>query len=143
MRVIGRNYMLILRAKWLLTLHHELFHSVRLYFVNPNKVNRACLEALTDLPNIAKAGAGDLRMLGYTQPSELVGQCPFEMYDRLCALTATRHDPCVIDVFISVTRFMAGDDPQPWWRYTAERKRAVQDGRIAIAQSEQFNETTE
>ena len=111
--------------------------------MNPNKVDRTQLKALTDLPNIAKAGAGDLLMLGYTQPSQLTGQCPFEMYERLCALTAMRHDPCVIDVFISVTRFMAGDDPQPWWRYTAERKRAVQDGRIAFAQSEQSNEPME
>ena len=111
--------------------------------MNPNKVNRACLKALTDLPNIAKAGAGDLRMLGYTQPSQLIGQCPFEMYERLCVLTATRHDPCVIDVFISVTRFMAGDESQPWWRYTAERKRLVQDGRIALVKSGQTNEPME
>jgi hypothetical protein len=95
--------------------------------VNPNKVDRANLKTLPDLPNIAKAGAGDLLALGYVEPSQLIGQCPFEMYERLCVLTATRHDPCVIDVFMSVTRFMAGDDPQPWWRYTKERKRIVQE----------------
>lgn len=111
--------------------------------MNPNKVDRARLKAFTDLPNIAKSGAGDLLTLGYTQPSQLAGQCPFEMYRRLCVLTATRHDPCVIDVFISVTRFMAGDDPLPWWRYTAERKRAVQDSRIAFAQAEQLNDPME
>jgi hypothetical protein len=38
-------------------------------------------------------------------------------------LTNTRHDPCVLDVFISVTRFMAGGAPQAWWKFTAERKR--------------------
>jgi hypothetical protein len=31
----------------------------------------------------------------------------------------------VLDVFISVTRFMAGDDPKPWWHYTEERKQRV------------------
>jgi hypothetical protein len=36
-----------------------------------------------------------------------------------------RHDPCVLDVFISVTRFMAGDAPQPWWAYTAQRKQLL------------------
>jgi hypothetical protein len=29
----------------------------------------------------------------------------------------------VLDVLISVTRFMSGDDPKPWWAYTVERKR--------------------
>ena len=38
-------------------------------------------------------------------------------------LTATRHDPCMLDVFISISRFMAGDVPRPWWEFTAERKR--------------------
>ena len=33
-----------------------------------------------------------------------------------------RHDPCVLDVFMSITRFMDGDPPRPWWDYTAERK---------------------
>jgi hypothetical protein len=31
----------------------------------------------------------------------------------------------VLDVFLSITRFMAGDAPQPWWHYTAERKAAA------------------
>ena len=52
----------------------------------------------------------------------LVGECPFAMYERLCAITGRRHDPCVIDVFMSITRFMAGEAPRPWWEYTATRK---------------------
>jgi hypothetical protein len=109
--------------------------------VNPNKVNRASLKALTDLPNIAKAGAGDLKILGYSEPGHLIGQCPFEMYERLCALTAMRHDPCVIDVFMSVTRFMAGQDPQPWWKYTEERKRIVQSKSQAVSKHETHSYT--
>ena len=110
--------------------------STQLNSVNPNKVNRARLKALTDLPNIAKASAGDLIILGYSEPSQLIGQCPFEMYERLCALTAVRHDPCVIDVFMSVTCFMAGQDPQPWWKYTVERKRIVQSKAQAVSKHE-------
>ncbi len=82
--------------------------------MNPSKVSRKRLEKLTDLPNIGRAGAEDLRLLGITQPSQLLGKCPFEMYDTLCEITATRHDPCVIDVFISITRFIAGEAPHPW-----------------------------
>ena len=93
--------------------------------MNPNKVDRNRLNKLTDLPNIGKAGAEDLRLLGIHRPSQLVGMCPFEMYMKLCDLTATRHDPCVIDVFMSVTRFMAGEEARPWWHYTEERKEAL------------------
>jgi len=94
--------------------------------MNPNKVDRNNLTKLTDLPNIGKASAEDLRLLGIEQPSQLVGMNPFEMYDRLCEKTAARHDPCVIDVFMSVIRFMDGDEPRPWWDYTQERKQILQ-----------------
>ncbi|MBA3057100.1 MAG: helix-hairpin-helix domain-containing protein [Gammaproteobacteria bacterium] len=90
--------------------------------MNPNKVDRSRLVALTDLPNIGPACAHDLKLLGIHEPSQLVGQSPFDMYEKLCKKTGSRHDPCVIDVFMSVTRFMAGEEPRPWWNYTQERK---------------------
>jgi hypothetical protein len=100
--------------------------------MSPNKVNRNRVVALTDLPNIGKAGADDLRLLGIREPSQLIGKCPFEMYEKLCQITATRHDPCVIDVFMSVTRFMSGEEAQPWWKFTEERKQTYNDrsGRV-------------
>jgi Pathogenicity locus len=90
--------------------------------MGPNKVDRNRMVVLTDLPNSGKAGAADLRLLGIHEPSQLIGKCPFEMYEMLCKKTAARHDPCVIDVFISVTRFMNGEEAQPWWKFTEERK---------------------
>lgn len=30
----------------------------------------------------------------------------------------------LLDVYISITRFMDGEAPKPWWAYTAERKAA-------------------
>lgn len=90
--------------------------------MNPSKVNRARLSQLTDLPNIGKAIAADLVLLGITQPAQLTGSCPYELYKRLCTLTHSIHDPCLLDTFISITRFMNGEAPQPWWSYTAERK---------------------
>ena len=47
------------------------------------------------------------------------------MFERLCRVTRRRHDPCMLDTFIAATRFMAGDPATPWWKYTAERKRAL------------------
>ncbi|MGH9947175.1 MAG: helix-hairpin-helix domain-containing protein [Pyrinomonadaceae bacterium] len=91
--------------------------------MNPRKVDRNKIIVLTDLPNIGKACALDLRVIGISDPMQLIGMCPLEMYNLLCKRTGARHDPCIIDVFLSITRFMAGDEPKPWWTYTKERKR--------------------
>ena len=91
--------------------------------MHPNKVNRSRLKNLTDLPNIGPACAADLRLLGMHSPNDLIGRSPFALYQELCAKTGVRHDPCVIDVFMSVTRFMNGDEPRVWWEYTNERKK--------------------
>jgi hypothetical protein len=91
--------------------------------MHPAKVDRLRLHHFTDLPNIGPAMAKDFALLGYASPRELVGADPLELYQRLSTLTGSRQDPCVLDVFISVTRFLAGEPPQPWWAYTEERKR--------------------
>jgi len=93
--------------------------------VNPSKVVRDRLGKLTDLPNIGKTVAKDLNLIGVFEPEQLLGRCPLEMYRDLCEMTDTLQDPCVIDVFMSVTSFMAGNDAQPWWHFTAERKRLL------------------
>jgi len=92
--------------------------------MNPGKVKRERVAVLSDLPNIGKAGVRDLNTLGIHKPSDLVGCDPYQMFERLRELTGTRQDPCVLDTFISITRFMQGDDAKPWWHYTGERKKA-------------------
>jgi hypothetical protein len=92
--------------------------------MNPDKVRRDRLNRLEELPNIGPAGARDLRRLGIATPADLVGRDPYEMHDRLSLLTGARQDPCVLDVFLSVVRFMAGEPARPWWAYTDERRRA-------------------
>lgn len=90
--------------------------------MNPVRVRREAVRRLTDLPNVGPAAAADLRLLGIEQPAQLLGRDPVELYDALCRITGVRHDPCVIDVFTSITAFLAGDDPKPWWAYTGLRK---------------------
>lgn len=97
--------------------------------MHPAKVRRDRLQAHTDLPNIGPDMAKDLRLLGYEAPGDLAGADPMELYLRLCTITGTRQDPCVLDVFLSITRFLAGEPPQVWWAYTAERKRMLDPGR--------------
>lgn len=91
--------------------------------MNPGKVVRNRVRQLTDLPNVGKAIAADLERLGINQPQQLIGMDPFAMYDGLCEITGSRQDPCMLDVFMSVTDFMNGGEPRPWWSFTAERKR--------------------
>ena len=88
-------------------------------------VSRAEFTQLEQLPNVGPAVAEDCRLLGIHRPEDLVGRDPYQMYDELCRLTRTRHDPCLLDTFISAVRFMGGEPAKPWWAYTAERKREL------------------
>ena len=83
---------------------------------------RSILKALQVLPNIGPACARDLVALGYRAPSDLAGQDPKQMYDRLCQQTGVRHDPCVLDTFMSAVSYANGNPSQKWWDFTAERK---------------------
>lgn len=91
--------------------------------MNPAKVKRDGVRKLTDLPNVGPSIAGDLVSIGVASPPELTGRDPFSLYQDLCLKSGVRQDPCVLDVFISITRFMDGGPPLPWWSYTEERKR--------------------
>jgi hypothetical protein len=90
--------------------------------MNPAKVVREKVRVLTDLPNIGPAMAKDFERLGYTTPAQLRGVDPLELYHALCLATNARHDPCVLDVFMSVADFLDGAEPASWWHYTAQRK---------------------
>lgn len=93
--------------------------------MNPDKVDRNRLEKLTDLPNIGPAIAADLRLMSIERPNDLAGRSPLELYHMLSTIKGKRQDPCVLDVFVSITRFMDGEEPRPWWMYTEERKRML------------------
>ena len=90
--------------------------------MNPKKVKRSHLTKLTDLPNIGKAVEADLIRLGIRMPHDLLGRDAYQMYDDLCRITGQKHDPCVIDVFLSIVDFINGSEPQDWWKFTAQRK---------------------
>jgi len=91
--------------------------------MNPAKVERDRVRQLMDLPNVGPAMARDLKFISINAPEQLVGKDPLKLYQSLCRKRGARQDPCVLDVFISITRFMNGDAPRPWWAYTEERKR--------------------
>jgi hypothetical protein len=88
----------------------------------PKAASAAECETLEQLPNIGPSLAADLRLIGIHKPSELRGKDPFVLYQKLCAATGQRQDPCVLDTFMAATDFMRGAPAAPWWNYTAQRK---------------------
>ncbi|MFI7274378.1 helix-hairpin-helix domain-containing protein [Streptomyces sp. NPDC049879] len=80
-------------------------------------------EELLRMANVGPAVVRRLARVGVTAPADLRGRDPYEMYERLCALDGRRHDPCLLDTFLSVVDQAGGGEPRPWWTYTQERKR--------------------
>ena len=97
------------------------------------KIARAQVAALEDLPNVGVAVAADFRRIGIRTPRSLAGRDPYVLYEALNRATGTRHDPCLLDTFIAVVRYMDGAPARPWWKYTAERKRALLERKCALA----------
>ncbi|MDM5272710.1 helix-hairpin-helix domain-containing protein [Sulfurovum sp. zt1-1] len=90
--------------------------------MNPKKVVRETTRELTDLPNIGRSLANDLKLIGIDIPEKLEGKDPHKLYQKLCEMTGKRQDPCVLDTFMSIIDFMNGGEPKVWWSYTDERK---------------------
>lgn len=82
-------------------------------------------ERFVDLPNIGPAMAADFVLLGMKRPADLVGRDPHELFARLCKITRSKQDPCVLDTFMAVVDYVGGAPERPWWKYTAERKRIL------------------
>jgi Pathogenicity locus len=90
-----------------------------------DKTARAAMTKIEHLPNIGKAVAADLRGIGIRTPAQLRGKDPYALYAKLNRVTGVRHDPCLLDTFIAVVRFVEGGPARPWWTFTAERKRTL------------------
>jgi Pathogenicity locus len=88
----------------------------------PKAASAADCKTLEQLPNVGPALAADLRLIGIHEPAGLRGKDAFVLYQKLCAATGQRQDPCVLDTFMAVVDFMRGAPAAPWWQYTAQRK---------------------
>jgi len=91
--------------------------------------SREAVLTLEQIPNVGPRIADDFHRLGIDDPHALVGQDPYVLYDRLNERSGVRQDPCVLDTFIAAVRYMEGAPRRPWWHYTNERKRMLEDGR--------------
>jgi len=85
--------------------------------------DRNTVSQLDELPNIGKAIAQNLKLIGIEHPQQLIGKDAYQLHETLGVVTGKRQDACVIDVFLSVITFMEGGDALPWWSFTDERKK--------------------
>jgi len=54
---------------------------------------------LKDLRGIGRKMLGDFRKLGIRSVGDLKSRDANQLYDRICILTGTRQDPCVLDTY--------------------------------------------
>ncbi len=88
----------------------------------PKAANASQARVLTDIPNIGKSIAQDLRGLGLNTPADVAAMDPVATYNRLRTPMGHRHDPCVLDTFLAAKDFMNGGAAKPWWYFTLQRK---------------------
>ncbi len=103
-------------------LHAPLHQPAARPMKSPKAASAGECRTLEQLPNIGPSLAADLRLIGVQAPADLRDLDAFVLYQRLCAATGARQDPCVLDTFMAATDFMRGAPAAPWWHYTAQRK---------------------
>lgn len=83
---------------------------------------------LIDLVSVGPAILRDFEMLGVRSVAQLAREDPRELYDRLCEVTRTRQDPCVLDVFCAAVAQARDPELPPakrqWWYWSRQRKRS-------------------
>ncbi len=81
---------------------------------------------LRDLAGVGKAFLKDFEQLGIQNVDQLKKQNPKKLYDRLCELTGTRQDPCVLDTLTCAVAQAKDPNLPPekrnWWYYSRLRK---------------------
>lgn len=86
---------------------------------------REAWKALQELGSVGPATAKDFILLGFTKPEELRGQDAQKLYERLCKLTNSKQDPCVLDVLRCA--IAQAENPRlpekwkNWWAWTPYR----------------------
>ncbi|MES1258152.1 MAG: helix-hairpin-helix domain-containing protein [Acidobacteriota bacterium] len=81
---------------------------------------------LKDLRGIGKRMLEDFALLGVKSVRQLKSEDAQELYDRMCQLTATRQDPCVLDTYrCAIEQARNPDLPEEqkdWWYWSRVRK---------------------
>ena len=93
---------------------------VTVYDLEP-MTDAECLKALQVIPGIGPSLAQDLLSLGFRQVADLRHAKPQQMFDRLCTLTKSSQDPCVLYTFRCAVYYAGHDQHDPellkWWNW--------------------------
>jgi hypothetical protein len=83
---------------------------------------------LEDLRGVGPATGRDFELLGVRSVVALARADPQELYDRLCVMTSSMQDPCVLDVF-SCTVAQARNPRLPaeqcHWHWWSRKRKAM------------------
>lgn len=77
------------------------------------------------LVSVGPATRADFAVLGLRTVGDLRASQHVALYERLCAATGERHDPCVLDVFqAAIAQVTTHGERRAWWHYSAQRRAA-------------------
>jgi hypothetical protein len=89
------------------------------------KKKRHARDELQALPAIGPSLAADLRLLGVTSIASLALRDPERLYARLCDITKSKQDPCVLYTFRCAVYAARTPRPDPellkWWNWMERR----------------------
>lgn len=81
---------------------------------------------LKDLRGIGKKMLADFDRLGIRSVTDLKSRDAQKLYDRMCKITGTRQDPCVLDTYRCAIEQARHPDLPPeqanWWYWSRLRK---------------------
>lgn len=76
---------------------------------------------LQEIPGVGPSLSADLQQLGYSIPSDLAGEDPEEMYNRLMQIRNQYIDRCVLYVFRCAVYYADNTERNPellkWWNW--------------------------
>ncbi|MBI4894243.1 MAG: helix-hairpin-helix domain-containing protein [Candidatus Aenigmarchaeota archaeon] len=79
------------------------------------------LKDLRAIPGVGKEISEDLLDLGYSSVSDLKGEDPEDMYDRLCRLRGMHIDRCMLYIFRCAVYFASNKshdaEKLKWWNW--------------------------
>jgi hypothetical protein len=84
--------------------------------------NYKLVKKFTDIPNVGPAMVRDFTVLGVQKSGDLTNKDPHQLYQKICQMTGTRKDPCVLDTYLAIVDFMNGAPARPWYWYSKARK---------------------
>jgi hypothetical protein len=83
---------------------------------------------LEDLRGIGKKMREDFKILGVESVRQLKAEDAQKLYDRMCEITGTRQDPCVLDTYRCAIEQARNpnlpEEQKDWWYWSKVRKTA-------------------